>query len=209
MKIELKSIDYNKSLSETAYCFAAKMYVDGKYVADVRNRGRGIVNDFDPCKKEDREVLKEAEQFCASELGNPRVKKDDLGAYLNLSEYSDKMVLDYLNRKEDLRVQRDIDRQTKSGLVYGNPKGEYYIIAFEMPIATIISLPRGIDVLKGKIERQVVPHIKKGDRLLNTNIPEQVLKDAGLKPEQYTLPAPIEQKQATARALRKTKGKSV
>lgn len=41
MKLELKSIQYNAALSEETYAYSAKLYADGKHVADVANRGHG------------------------------------------------------------------------------------------------------------------------------------------------------------------------
>lgn len=41
MKLELKSITVNMRLSEETNCYAAKLYLDGKLVAEVRNHGHG------------------------------------------------------------------------------------------------------------------------------------------------------------------------
>ncbi|MFJ7357229.1 hypothetical protein ACIQWS_23945 [Phyllobacterium sp. NPDC097923] len=41
MKLELQSIQYNAALSEETYAYSAKLYADGKHVADVANRGHG------------------------------------------------------------------------------------------------------------------------------------------------------------------------
>ncbi|MBA8904117.1 hypothetical protein [Phyllobacterium sp. P30BS-XVII] len=41
MKLELKSIQYNAALSDETNAYSAKLYKDGKHVADVANRGHG------------------------------------------------------------------------------------------------------------------------------------------------------------------------
>jgi len=206
MKIDLKNINYSKTLSESAYAFTAKVYIDGKYVADASNRGKAIVNDIDPRETKDREILQRAESYCAKLAGENAPDGYALNGYLNLSQHIDDLMLDHLNRKEDLRIQRDINKHMQTGLVFGNIQSEYYIIDLELPMTKIVSFPRGIEVLKGKIERQVIPDLKPGDQLLNTNIPEHILKDVGLKPDQYMKPV-VEFKQTTKQqADKKTKG---
>lgn len=41
MKLELKSITVNMRLSEETNCYVAKLYLDGKRVANVSNHGQG------------------------------------------------------------------------------------------------------------------------------------------------------------------------
>jgi hypothetical protein len=41
MKLELKNIRYNAALSDETYAYSAKLYKDGKHIADVGNRGHG------------------------------------------------------------------------------------------------------------------------------------------------------------------------
>jgi len=47
MKIELKNIKLYLTMSEETFCFEASLYVDGKKVSRVSNRGHGGDNDFD------------------------------------------------------------------------------------------------------------------------------------------------------------------
>lgn len=46
MNIEFKSIKTLASLSEETACYTAKLYIDGKYVADVSNHGHGGCDDY-------------------------------------------------------------------------------------------------------------------------------------------------------------------
>jgi|GEM_PF-6443495 len=41
MNLTLKSIQYHARLSEETNCYSAKLFMDGKHVADVSNRGQG------------------------------------------------------------------------------------------------------------------------------------------------------------------------
>jgi hypothetical protein len=47
MKIELKNIKLHLSMSQETFCFEASMYVDGKKVSRVSNRGQGGEHDYD------------------------------------------------------------------------------------------------------------------------------------------------------------------
>lgn len=46
MKIELKNIKVMSSLSEETNCYSASLYVDGKKIGDVSNRGHGGPDNF-------------------------------------------------------------------------------------------------------------------------------------------------------------------
>lgn len=41
MKFQLKSVQYNSTLSEETYCFSAKLYIDGVHSFNVANAGQG------------------------------------------------------------------------------------------------------------------------------------------------------------------------
>ncbi|MET7000721.1 hypothetical protein [Chitinophaga defluvii] len=188
MKIELKSIDYNKSLSESAYAFAAKIYIDGKYIADVSNRGRDMVNTIEPIKPESVAVLKQAEKFCASHYGQRQPAEQDLTAYLYLEQYVDALMLEHLNRKNDQKMDKEIKIRMLNGLVYGNKEGTCEIIRFKYSMQEILASSNGPEVLLQKLREEVLPELKKGDKLLNTNVPEALILQAGFKPDQYVKP---------------------
>lgn len=45
-KFELKKVKIHDDMSEETMCFSAELWVDGKHLADVSNRGHGGSNDF-------------------------------------------------------------------------------------------------------------------------------------------------------------------
>lgn len=98
MIIELKSIDLDKESSESAFAFSAKLYIDGKYIADVSNSGKDKVNTVEPKTAGSVEVLKDAERFCASHYIHAGPKEGDLINYEFLERYVDKIMFDHLNR---------------------------------------------------------------------------------------------------------------
>jgi len=206
MKIELKSIDYSKTLSEAAHAFTAKVYIDGVYVADAENRGRAILTDVSPRDKDGWQVLDQAEIYCKKLRGQPDPEKDiTRGAYIFLGHYVDELVTAFLDKREDKRLESYVNKMMKRGLVYGNIKKEIHAIDFKMDMTEVLSIPLGHDVLKGKLQRQVIPNLKEGDRLLNTNVPEQLLLEAGLKKGQYVTPQFVDQPKPKLRPVRNKK----
>ncbi|MBB6108362.1 hypothetical protein HDF23_001097 [Mucilaginibacter lappiensis] len=58
-------------------------------------------------------------------------------------------------------------------------------IAFKRPLAEILGQPSGISAIRNTITNKVLPELTGGGKILNNNIPEKILIDAGLKPDQY------------------------
>jgi len=194
MKIELKNIDYSKTLSEAAHAFTAKVYIDGLYVANAQNRGRDLLTDVSPRDKDGWALLDKAELYCKAIQGVPDPEKDIArGAHVYLGHYVDQLVTVFLDKKEDKRMEDYVSKKMKRGLVFGNIKKEIHTIDFGMDMSEVLSIAKGHEVLKGKLQRQVIPELKGEQKLLNTNIPEHLLLEAGLKPGQYVLPRPAVQ----------------
>lgn len=64
MKILLKNIKHYESMSEETYCFEANLYVDGKKIGRVSNRGQGGCHDYDFDWKKEQEL----DQWCKDNL---------------------------------------------------------------------------------------------------------------------------------------------
>lgn len=63
-------------------------------------------------------------------------------------------------------------------------------------IDKVLVLPGGPQRIKQAMIREILPALKEGVKILNTNIPEHILKNAGLKTEQYAnIHATLESKQ--------------
>ena len=71
MKIELRKIEYFERGSEETSCYAAKVYVDGKHVADVSNDGHGGCDYQHPAKGFNHAYLVELEKRIAAEFPAP------------------------------------------------------------------------------------------------------------------------------------------
>ena len=63
-EITLKNVKHYESMSEETYCFEASLYVDGKKVGRVSNRGTGGCHDYDFDMKTEREL----DEWCRKNL---------------------------------------------------------------------------------------------------------------------------------------------
>ena len=94
MKITLKNVKHYESMSEETYCFEASLYVDGKRVGRVSNRGYGGCHDYDFDMKTERRL----DEWCKANL--PKWSYLD-SKYLdtNLEMHISKLVTDFLENK--------------------------------------------------------------------------------------------------------------
>lgn len=68
MKIELKSIKHYPSMSEETNCYEAALWVDGRKIGTVSNRGQGGCDDFHPVTHADYAIYEAAEKWITANL---------------------------------------------------------------------------------------------------------------------------------------------
>lgn len=123
MKIEVKKISHNARLSEETMCFSADLYIDGKNIGTVSNRGHGGSNDFGVYGAENQAAMYRAEQFC-KEL--PVYRSYDMDLPMDLEFFVTLLVSREISRKEFLRLcKTKVVHQRKDGEIYtaSVPKG--------------------------------------------------------------------------------------
>ncbi len=76
----------------------------------------------------------------------------------------------------------------EKGIVFGIAGESFTTLAFTTPFVKVLSHPKATEIIKNAIINKVLPDLKDGNIILNTNIPENILKEAGLKEEQYVKP---------------------
>lgn len=207
MKIELKNIKHSPSLSEETEAFTANLYINEVLAGYAKNNGHGGSTDYYHADEKGRDLIREAEQYC---LGLP--EKQYPAAYgmeayslkMNLEHFIDDLLSSHLQEKENKKFDNKINKAMINGIVYGLPNESVSIVAFKIPLSQLLALPVGPDSIKNAIIKSVLPDLKPGEKILNTNIPEQILKDAGLKEGQYMPP----QKTVAPKQTQK-KGKSL
>ncbi|RPD42959.1 hypothetical protein [Chitinophaga barathri] len=194
MKIELKSIHHSETLSEETNAFTAKVYIDGKFAAYARNDGRGEETNIQPKDHMDWDLIKQAEQYCKTLPPGTYEFGGEQHAYsMTLESVVDDLLEQHLSKKHQQKFDRKLAKAMESGIVFGTLEANSLsVIGFKMPIATLLTYPHGSDTIKQAIERNITGQFKEGEKILNTNIPEKILREAGLMENQYThLKAPV------------------
>ena len=101
MKIELKNIEHFESMSEETFCFSANLYVDGKKIGAVSNRGHGGCHEYDF----DMETVRQLNQWCKENL--PKWSMDDQEYETDLELHISNLVADFLDTKHRSVVVMD------------------------------------------------------------------------------------------------------
>jgi hypothetical protein len=165
MKIELKSLKISEHLSEETTAFTANVYADGKLIAYARNSGHGGCTDIH-CEHKNKDVFDAANKYCES---LPDEKLGEYSIKQNLETVVDGLVykasLDKQNKAHDTKMKRDFDK----GLCFGT-REDYTIVSWKgHKLKDVIQNPLG----RMPIVNAITKHGK--DKLLNTNIPKEIL----------------------------------
>lgn len=125
MKIELKRISHNVSLSEETYAFSADIWLDGVKAGDVRNAGHGGCHDYHP-----RDLGAHIDSYAKT---LPPVDCSDLysdGAKHTIEQDADILISDLVTQW--LRI-KDMKRALSKRIIYTLPgkPGVYQTKAFK------------------------------------------------------------------------------
>jgi hypothetical protein len=166
MKIQLKAIKFYESMSEETNCFQGKLYINNKYVADVKNTGQGGNTDVYPIDKLSGMIIQNTNEWLASQ---PKKKSIEFNFeyHRNIESEVDDLFADWLQVKMDKKFQKEMDK----GIMYGN-KYHYKMTYWKnISITAMLNNPTG----KARLI-QVVKDLKaKGETILNTNLPDEVM----------------------------------
>jgi hypothetical protein len=166
MKFELKAIKFYESMSEETNCFKGKLYINGKYVADVKNIGQGGNTDVYPIDKLTGSMIAEAEKYLSHQ---PKKKSDmfDFEYLRTVESEVDDLFADWLEAKEDKKFVKKMDK----GIMYGTKYNYRMVYWVNISITAMLNNPIG----KARLI-QVVKDLKaKGETILNTNLPPDIM----------------------------------
>jgi hypothetical protein len=166
MKLNLKAIKFYESMSEETNCFQGKLYINNKYVADVKNTGQGGNTDVYPIDKLSGMIIQNTNEWLASQPKKKSIEFD-FEYHRNIESEVDDLFADWLQVKMDKKFQKEMDK----GIMYGT-KYHYKMTYWKnMSITAMLNNPTG----KARLI-QVVKDLKaKGETILNTNLPDDVL----------------------------------
>lgn len=200
MIIALKDVVISPSLSQKSTAFRAEVWVNNYRAAIATNAGRGDSTHLQPQDFKGLRMLKEAEEWVVSQelpvtqgpanAGETSTQKQDLASYVDglLARYQQGLAIALLHRKIGSRMRQSI--------VFGVPDQSFREHGLETPITRILAVRNGTNALIGIITGKVVPFLGNGEKILNTNLPQEIMEKVGL---QY-FHRPDKQHQRTARS---------
>ena len=164
MKFELKAIKFIEEMSEETNFFYGKLYINKKFVADVKNDGRGGCTEIRPLSIECGEVIAEANKYLASQ---PKKKSDmfDFEYLRTVESEVDDLFADWLQAKEDIKFNKQMDK----GILYGT-KYDYRMIYWTN--TTLVAMLKN-EIGKARVKKILQDLTDKGETILNTNIPQE------------------------------------
>ncbi len=177
---------------EDSIQFHAELYIDGKHAGAASNDGNGGPCFYEGYTPEGRQLIAKAEAYfkglppvnLAKQGEEPSMMDQSLEYHISTLSY------DYYNKQE-------LHRQTLKGFVFGQ-NGENQWLEFKKPISHFLKHPNGesflkkfplnylyrkcsfyykfifVIAMKKILENEVVPLMKEGDVLFNTNLPASV-----------------------------------
>jgi len=206
MKITLKNIRYNERLSEETHSFSADLYIDDVKAGEASNYGHGGPTDYQAKDEVGKKLIEQAEEYCKGLPPNKfTVEGKEYSLPVSLESFIDSLVDDYLNQRELQKFRKKIDKDSERGIVFGIPDKSYQLLGLKYPVDVMLANPAAHQALVKILAERIAPELTEGKIILNTNIPEKVLKEAGLKEDQYV--KPVEQQKAAA--PRKKRGKKL
>jgi hypothetical protein len=191
MKIELKNIKHSPSLSEETEAFTANLYINGKHAGYAKNSGHGGSTDYGAINEEGRKLITEAEAFCKALPAKEYPDSKGIESFevaMNLENFIDNLLYDHLKQKDIVRFNNQLNKAMQNAVVYGIPDHSFDTISYKITIEALLAHPKGPENLKQMIVKEVLPELKGEVIILNTNIPEKLLKEAGLQTNQYQIP---------------------
>lgn len=173
MNIEVKAIKIAWNLCQETTAFTASLYIDGKKIGWARNEGHGGPTDYGPDNYHDaglKRVIEKAEEYCRN---LPDVKYEDFTFKQTLENFIDDIVDQEVERLEKIKIEKKLRKAEKDAILVGDDNG-FYIVGLKRPVAVILALEDGKDRIK-KVLDKIKPQMKKGQRILNKNLPEELL----------------------------------
>lgn len=108
---------------------------------------------------------------------------------MDLENYIDDILDKHLQQKEQVKFEKKLNKAMENVIVYGVPGESFQGIRFKSPLADLMKTEKGVMLIKDTIANDIIKELKDKNILLNTNIPENLLKEAGLKEGQYVRPS--------------------
>lgn len=179
MNIVLKNIQVNERLSEETNCFSATIYIDNVRAGEASNRGHGGNTDYRAFDARGQKLIHDAEEYCKGLP--PKVypgmgkKGRDVVIKMDLEHYIDNLVMEHLTAKDRAQFNKKLENHIQNNIVVGN-ENSFRVWSIKMPIKNLVQDERRHALLREFIEGKVVPNLKEGESILNTNLGDEFVK---------------------------------
>lgn len=177
MKIEIRQIRVSKAQSQETTAFTAVLFIDGSAVADCRNAGDGGATCFYAKSAKLAVVLRAAETFCEN---LPAVTIGESSMPNALEHLVDDLLYNHLQAEDLKKHLKGMEKKMSKGIAFGVLGSDYSYLPFNQTIEQIVSLNKGKLFLANVIRTKILPALRAGESILNTNIPADVLAMAKL-----------------------------
>jgi hypothetical protein len=168
MKIELKNIEVYDRMSEETIAFVADIYINDFKAGFAKNDGRGGPTFCQGYNAEGYDLIRKAEAYCKTLPPQVFPAIEQGGQPFSIPMTFD----DYV---DDLVSKFQFERDMKRGILVGKAYNQYYLMEFNHPIDTILKNRSGVEFIK-KTVRDVAGRLEEGQRILNTNLPDEVMQ---------------------------------
>lgn len=180
MLVQLKNVRVHERLSRESLAFSATLYINGQRVGILTNDGRGGETRYKALDKRGELLIKEAVEWCGSfprKLGSDKREGERPGAdQQKFRDHLDDMATGWWNGKEAVKFQKKVEKAMETGIVFGVPGRTFRVMRYPHPIAGMIQVERGLERLRLDIHGKVMPLLKDGEKILNTNVPQSIIR---------------------------------
>lgn len=190
MVIELRKVQEYPRLSEETTAFSADLYIDGVKRGTAENEGKGGSTNYGSFGKsldehhENSKFIKLAEQYCLTLPPKKYEGSHGMNPFevaMNLENYIDSLLDVALASKDQAKFNKKLDKDMATGIMYGVPNKQYRGTMCRKPISELLKTPEGIIDLKNDVVR-IKAKIGPGEKILNTNLPADILAATELIP---------------------------
>lgn len=227
MKITLSKVSYELPDDGLYPVFKTDLIIDGTHAGTASNQGYGAATTIDPINDHGRALIKKAEAYCRKDQLAFK-NSEGYGEFWitrTLALTVDQQMFGHIFRDEDANpeikrkhdharkiatlVDKEIDpivqqqRDMLIGILVGLPD-DYYVYDYGLPLARILDNPSAEKFLVPELMK-IHNQLGKGSIILNTNIPEHVLRKAGFSAKHHAalkVPASNEKSQAKRKGKR-------
>lgn len=182
MEIEIKKVSFNPRIDKQA--FAANLMIGGVKAGNVVGNRTGI--QYYPVNEKGQALIEKAEKYC-EKLPAKTITVEGKEQQLpqSLTTYIDDKFASHLEMLEHVKYSKKVEAAMKQNIVIGEPLRYIRTVRTKSPIDVLTKSKGGTDLLLATILEEVLPGLSANEKLLNSNIPVSILKEAGLKESQY------------------------